>query len=116
MRAEDCWHYATPVSTRGYMKIRNRFMLTPWRTTVRQTPCGPRSKTRGAGAMDFARGPAELANAILGDRPSLMPIDFALHVNEVSLLIHNTFGGLGPSDHLTTTRFEPLPAVVTPII
>lgn len=116
MRLEDCWHYATPVTRRRYMRVRNRFMLTPWKTTARQIPCGPRSKTRGAGAMDFARGPAELARAILENRPSLMPIDFALHVNEVSLAIHDGFGGGAPAEHLTATRFEPLPPVNSPII
>jgi predicted dehydrogenase len=116
MKARDCWHYATPVTTRRYMSLRNRFMLTPWRRPVRQTPCGPRSKTRGAGAMDFARGPAEMVNALREGRPSLMPVDFALHVNEVSLAIHNTFNGAAPSDYLTRTRFNPLPPVTTPII
>ena len=116
MRLADCWRYAAPVTSRRYMRLRNRFMLTPWRTTARQIPCGPPSKTRGAGAMDFARGPAELAYAVREDRPSLMPIDFALHVNEVSLAIHNSFERQGPSDYLTTTLFDPLPPVVSPII
>jgi predicted dehydrogenase len=116
IRAEDSWHYSTPVTSRRYMRIRNRFMLTPWRTRTRQIPCGPRSKTRGAGSMDFARGPAELANAILEGRPSLMPIDFALHVNEVSLALHDTFLKRAPAEHLTVTRFAPLAAVAAPII
>ena len=116
MRAEDCWHYATPVTSRRYMRIRNRFMLTPWKTRIRQIPCGPPSRTRGAGSMDFARGPAELANAILQDRPSLMPVDFALHVNEVSLAIHATFRDGGPTDYTTTTRFAPLAPVASPIV
>jgi predicted dehydrogenase len=116
MRLEDCWHYGTPVTSRRYMRIRNRFMLTPWKRKAAMVPCGPPSKTRGAGAMDFARGPAELANAIAEGRPSLMPIDFALHLNEVSLAIHDTFKNGAPADYLPTTRFAPLTAVTTPIV
>jgi predicted dehydrogenase len=115
MQARDCWRYTTPVTIRRYMKIRNRFMLTPWRGKVAQAPCGPRLKNSGAGAMDFARGPAEMVNAIREGRPSLMPVDFALHVNEASLAIHNTFNG-GPADYAMRTRFAPLPPVAAPII
>jgi hypothetical protein len=98
------------------MRIRNRFMLTPWKRRAALVPCGPPSKTRGAGSMDFARGPAELANAIAESRPSLMPIDFALHLNEVSLAIHDTFRNGAPADYLPNTRFAPLAAVTTPIV
>lgn len=115
LRAEDCWHYQTPVTSRRYMRIRNRDMLTPWRRRARLPPCGPKPRSSGAGSMDFARGPAELARAIEEDRPSLTPVDFALHVNEVSLAIHDTFTG-GPAEYLTRTRFAPLPPVKTPII
>ena len=116
MRAKDCWRYETPVSTRGYMRVRNRFMLSPWSRRVPLTACGPRSKSRGAGAMDFARGPAALAQAIRHGGRSLMPVDFALHVNEVSLAIHDTFAAGGPADYRPRTRFAPLPAVTEPIV
>jgi predicted dehydrogenase len=116
LRVDDCWRYSSPVSSRRYMRIRNRFMLTPWRIKAKHIACGPPARNSGAGSMDFARGPAELANAIRDDRPSLVPIDFALHVNEVSLAIHNTFLGAGPADYLTVTRFAPLPPLAAPII
>jgi predicted dehydrogenase len=115
MRVEDCWRYASPVTSRRYMRIRNRFMLTPWRRRARTFVTGPGVKAHGAGAMDFARGPAELAAAIAAGRPSLVPVDFALHVNEVSLAIDAAFGG-GPAEYLPRTRFEPLPAVTSPIV
>jgi predicted dehydrogenase len=116
MHARDCWHYGTRVTTRGYMRVRNRFMLTPWARRVALAPCGPPSRRRGAGSMDFARGPAALAQAIRRGGPTLMPIDFALHVNEVSLAIHDTFAGKAPAEYRPRTRFEPLPLVTEPII
>jgi len=115
LRAEDCWRYGTPVTSRRYMRVRNRFLLSPFAKRAPLVPCGPRSKTRGAGSMDFARGPAELARAIREGRPSLMPTDFALHVNEVSLAIHNAFTW-GGGDYRPRTRFAALPAVTTPIL
>ena len=38
--------------------------------------------------MDFARGPAELADAIRNNRPSRLSARFSLHVNEMALAIH----------------------------
>lgn len=116
LTADDCWVYTTPVSSRRYMRIRNRFMLTPWRRRAQHRPCGPSGRKSGAGAMDFARGPAELANAIRDGRPSLMPDDFALHVNEVSLAIHYAFRRQGPADYTPRTAFAPLPPVTEPIV
>lgn len=116
MRAEDCWHFTTPVTTRGYMRLRNRFMLTPWSKKARPVPCGPSAKVRGAGAMDFARGPAALARAVRSGAPTLMPIDFALHVNEVSLAVHDSFRPGAPSDYAPRTRFAPLAMVTDPIL
>jgi predicted dehydrogenase len=117
MRADDCWVYNTKISTRGYLQIRNRFMLTPWKRRAKHRPCGPSGRKSGAGAMDFARGPAELAHAIAENRPSLlMPDDFALHVNEVSLAIHHAFDADGPADYRPHTTFAPLPPVTRPII
>jgi predicted dehydrogenase len=115
MRAEDCWHYGTPVTTRRYIRIRNRLLLSPFKTKAPYVATGPKSKSRGSGSMDFARGPAELAYAIAENRPSLMPVDFALHVNEVSLAVHDGFSG-GPGEYRTRTRFEPLPPVGKPIV
>jgi predicted dehydrogenase len=115
LQARDCWRYDSPVTVRRTLRIRNRTLLSPWREAVRLHPCGPKVKRRGAGAMDFARGPAELAHAIAQGRPSMMPLDFAMHVNEVSLAIHNSFAG-GPAEHRPATRFEPLPPLPAPVI
>lgn len=116
MRAEDCWRFATPVTARGFMRLRNRFMLTPWSRRMKTVPTGPQTKVRGAGAMDFARGPAALALSVRSGAPSLMPIDFALHVNEVSLAVHDSVRPGAPAEYTPRTRFAPLRPVTTPIV
>ena len=49
----------------------------------------PRFKGSGAAQMDFARGPAEVANAVLENRTSRIGADFSLHNNELVLAIQN---------------------------
>ena len=62
-------------------------------------------KTRGASRMDFARGPAEMAAAIVERRPSRMSARYALHVNEIVLAMQNP-KEMGSPRALTST-FEP---------
>jgi predicted dehydrogenase len=105
LRARDLWSYRTPVTLRRYLKVRRRLVLSPlaWRLAPAET--GPRSRRRGATDMDFARGPAELAAAVSTGRPSEMPIDFVLHLNEIALAI-----GAAPADYRVTSRFAPTEA------
>jgi predicted dehydrogenase len=57
-------------------------------------------------SMDFFRGVAEMVDAIDAKRRCLLPADFALHVNELTLAIQNA-GRAAPPYRLTTS-FEPL--------
>jgi predicted dehydrogenase len=90
LRADDCWFYRTRVHYRSYMRIRGRFMLSPFKKTLRSIATGPRVKRWGAAAMDFGRGPAELAAALFEKRRPYMSAEFSLHVTEVALAIHNS--------------------------
>jgi hypothetical protein len=56
--------------------------------------------------MDFFRGVAEMAHAIQGGRPCLLPAEFVLHVNELTLAIQNA--GKAGAPYRVTTSFEPL--------
>jgi predicted dehydrogenase len=57
-------------------------------------------------SMDFFRGVAEMAHAIQGGRPCLLPAEFVLHVNELTLAIQNA--GKAGAPYRVTTSFEPL--------
>lgn len=103
----DTWDYHSPVYSRKMMTIRRRSLLTPWkrRHVVKGSPYG-RPGTRGSQAMDFARGPAEMAQAIRAGRSPRLTAQFSLHVNEMVLAIHEATrgGGCVPM----TTRFDPI--------
>jgi hypothetical protein len=57
--------------------------------------------------MQFCRGPAEIAAALLERRASRLPADFCLHNNEIVLAIQNaTESG---STHRLRTSFKAAP-------
>ncbi len=89
LRAEDCWFYQTPVSYRRWMRIRRRLMLSPWTNTVPLDPAPVAVKKGSSVGMDFIRGPIEAVTAAREGRPSRVPLDFTIHVNEVALAIHD---------------------------
>ncbi|MGS4946637.1 Gfo/Idh/MocA family protein [Meridianimarinicoccus sp. RP-17] len=88
LEVEDSWFYDSPVSYRRWLRIRRKFLLTPWRTRlpVAKSPV-PLPKT-GSAAMDFIRGPIEMVSAARDGRTSRLPMDFCVHFNEVALAIH----------------------------
>jgi predicted dehydrogenase len=85
----DSWDYRSPVYSRRLVTLRRRMFLTPLRRHYRlpRAP-GGKPKTRGSQSMDFARGPAEQADAIRNQRPCRLSARFSLHVNEMALAIH----------------------------
>lgn len=89
LSAEDSWFYNTPVTFRRWLRVRRRFMLTPWKTRVPQAKSPVAVDSRTAASMDFVRGALEMVQARRDDRPSRVPLDFCVHFNEVSLAIHN---------------------------
>lgn len=88
LEVKDSWFYDSPVSYRRWLRIRRKFLLTPWKTKlpVPKSPV-PLPKT-GSAAMDFIRGPIELVTAARDGRDSGLPLDFCVHFNEVALAIH----------------------------
>jgi predicted dehydrogenase len=105
---EDTWRYRSPIYLRRYVTIRRRMLLNPLpqRVPLLGTHL-PETRTTGAAQMDFARGIAELAEAITAGRSSRLSARFSLHVNEMSLAIHNATRGGGKVD--MTTTFDPVP-------
>jgi predicted dehydrogenase len=104
---EDCWDYRASAYVQKWLAVRRRLLLTPWKQTV-HLPDPPVAGIQriGAARMDFARGVAELAQAIRFDRPSRLAPDFCLHVTEAILAIHQ---GLAQADtHVMKTQFAPL--------
>jgi predicted dehydrogenase len=103
---DDTWHYRAPVYLRRFITLRRRMLLNPLR---RKLPLAGRHlqavPSSGAATMDFLRGVAELADAVREGRPSRLSTDFSLHVNEISLAIHEATGGGGRI--AMTTSFEP---------
>jgi predicted dehydrogenase len=112
--ADDCWFYKSRVYYRKYLRIRRRTMLSPLKKRIPLGQTGPEAKRSGANAMDFARGPAEMVQAIEEHRRSRVPADFSLHFNEVTLAIQNDQSA--DACYLTQSTFEPLAPVDHPII
>jgi predicted dehydrogenase len=112
--ADDFWFYKTRVYYRKYLQIRRRSLLSPLKSKIRLVDTGPEVKRRGAAAMDFARGPAELALAIKERRRSRVPADFSLHFNELTLAIHNNDPEM--PCYNARSSFAPLASVGAPIV
>ncbi len=115
LSTEEAWNYASPVRVLRNTKMNERAQWRPWMRVlpgvgpqeippVRRTDFSPRF--RGSHQMDFARGPAELADAIAERRPCRLSARHALHVNEIALAIQYP-REMGCPRTLTTT-FEPI--------
>jgi len=105
--SDECWDYRSPVYSRRMVTIRRKTFLSPLRKSHRlpRAPYG-RPKTKGAQSMDFARGPAELADAVRNNRPCRLSPRFSLHVNEMALAIHRA-REQGSTYHMSAT-FDPV--------
>ena len=108
---DEFWDYRSPVYSRRMVTIRRKTFLNPLRKKYKlpSTPYG-KPKTKGAQSMDFARGPAELAEAVRNKRSCRLGARFSLHVNELALAIHHS-REQGATHHMTTTfeALEPMP-------
>jgi predicted dehydrogenase len=108
----DCWDYGAPVyidrrvpttwqerHPRGAKLLRMRRPALP---LVRDVTFSAYSD--GAHRMDFSRGIAELAEAVVEKREPRLTAQWSLHVNEVVLAMANTNG----QQYDIQTTFEPL--------
>ena len=104
LTTDEVWNNRAPVRSRRFLRVRRRQFLHPLPTTHR-LPRPPYGKPVGH-AMDFARGPAEMAASLREGRACRLSPEFSLHVNELALAIHGarTNGG----EVRMTTRFQPM--------
>jgi predicted dehydrogenase len=106
LQVDDAWDYRAPIHRQRYVNIRRAMVILPFgRERLPARPYGKPS-VRGAHAMHFCRGPAEMVAALQEKRRSHIPADFCLHANEISLAIHDAMEK--PGLYKLTTRFEPI--------
>jgi predicted dehydrogenase len=108
LRADDSWHYRSPVYSRHMITVRRKMFMNPLRKRYKLPPEPHKEsvKTSGAQYMDFSRGPAELAGAIAEKRPCRLSPRFSLHVNEMALAIH--WAREQGAYYRMTTTFDPV--------
>jgi predicted dehydrogenase len=110
LSTHDCWFYNAPVFVRRSLTIRRK---TFWNPIPRKYPLvrssQQRRKTKKGQQMDYARGVAELAEAIENQRPCRLGAEFSLHVNEVVLAIQNATSGVSYQTKTTFAPIEPMP-------
>lgn len=116
---DECWDYGAPVylQRRDWLGLKaekhplaaRALGLGPKKLPLAPGPGMPH-KSQKANPMDFARGIAEMADALAWRRPCRLSARFALHVNEIALAIQHP-EVLGSPRRLTTTcePLEPMP-------
>jgi len=104
------WDNAAPVRFYKRFRLRRRLIDSPFGKRIRLTgPTHPKVGRRGAAAMNFALGPAEMLAALAENRPCRLSNDFALHLNEVTLAIQNAGEATGAQAMTTTcTPMDPM--------
>jgi predicted dehydrogenase len=104
---KEAWDYRSVVYRRRMLTIRRKTFLSPFRTRLR-LPASPFRKlgSKRPHTMDFARGPAEMADAIREGRPCRISPELSLHVNELALAIHHA--ARDGCHYRMTTTFDPI--------
>ena len=115
LSVEDCWDYRSPVR----LKQRTRWALFMEKFPLASKALGldgrrypmvkdgaTKRRYQGTHRMDFARGVAEMADAITEGRPSRLSARFSLHVNELVLAMQDP-ESLGCPRAISST-FEPM--------
>ncbi len=115
LSTEECWNYASPVKIKRLTKLALWAEKYPLITAVfglGAKKCKQVKSTdyqhryKGTTQMDFARGVAEMAEAIEQNRACRLSAEFCLHVNEIVLAIENPQVKGGP--HEIQSRFAPM--------
>jgi predicted dehydrogenase len=102
----DSWFYNAPVHIRRRFKIRRKMFVSPIKQKYPLMGTKTKYNYRGAFQMDFARGIAEVADAIREDRPCRLSARYSLHVNELVLAIHHATET--NSTYQVKSTFEPI--------
>jgi predicted dehydrogenase len=90
LEVDECWNNTAKVKLRKRYVIRRKLINGFFTRKLKIAgETHPKVPTRGAAAMNFALGPAEVLAAIQEGRSARSSADFALHLNEVTLAIQN---------------------------
>ncbi|MEB3217579.1 MAG: Gfo/Idh/MocA family oxidoreductase [Nostocales cyanobacterium 94392] len=103
---DDCWYYGTPVYIRRSLTIGRKRLEGIWKKNYPLVKKAPKFGYKGAQQMDFCRGVAEMADAMIENRPCRLSSRFSLHNNEIVLAIQNSLETGSP--YKITTSFEPV--------
>jgi len=96
LEVDESWNNDAKVRLRRRFVVRRKLINSPIAKRIRlRGPTHPKVGRRGAAAMNFALGPAEMLSAIKEGCPCRMSADFALHLNEVTLAIQNAGDNTG---------------------
>ena len=106
LQVATSWDYRAPIKVKRYLNVRRRMIILPDGKV--ELPLAPVAlkRRRNANAMEFCRGPAEVAAAIGEGRRSHMPNDWCLHNNEIVLAIHHALENA--ATYAVTSSFEPV--------
>lgn len=106
---EDTWFYDSPVWRRRSVNVHSRHQWLP-RRRIDLVGSPRRYRYRGTQQMDFARGIADLADAIHEGRRPRLSARYCLHTNEIVMAISQV---LRDRAHYTMTttfeQIEPMP-------
>lgn len=120
LETEDCWYYDSPVHFEPFSTLSIRKRKIPFlarfknahsrRIPLVRNPSLQHSYRTGGHRMDFARGVAEMADAVSQGRDCRLSADFSLHVNEIVLKIQNPIGdNAAQTIHTRAGSIEPMP-------
>jgi predicted dehydrogenase len=90
IEVNESWNNSAKVKVRKRYVVRRKLINSPFASRFKLSGLThPKVPRRGAAAMNFALGPAEVLAAIQDGRDKQYLADFALHLNEVTLAIQN---------------------------
>jgi predicted dehydrogenase len=91
LEVNESWNNTAKVKIRKRHVIRRKLINSPFAKTIKiKENTHPKVPRRGAAAMNFALGPAEILSDIQVGRQAQHYADFALHLNEITLAIQNS--------------------------
>ena len=115
LSTKECWNYGSPVTLQRRTKLAlwaEKYPLVTRLFGLGPKKCTPAKRTdykhryKGTTQMDFARGVADMAEAIEQQRECRLSSRFCLHVNEVVLAIERPTSEGCP--HKIHTEFSPM--------
>ena len=115
LSTNECWNYGSPVTLMRRTRLAlwaEKYPLVTKLFRLGPKKCPPAKRTdykhryKGTTQMDFARGVADMAEAIEQQRECRLSAKFCLHVNEVVLAIESPMHNGCP--HKIHSRFEPM--------